>query len=110
MRQHPETVNARYLAPPAALVAVAAGTALGTLGLATGSRLLELGFLAPAGYVAGILAGSAVTGRALPPRPWSGSRWSTRRCTVAGLWASSPVRARWRRGVKVGPANAARLH
>ena len=66
MRQHPETVSVRYLAPPAALLAVAAGTAAGLAGVATGSALLRAGFLAPGGYLAGILAGSAWNGRRLP--------------------------------------------
>jgi succinoglycan biosynthesis protein ExoA len=67
MRQHPESVSARYLAPPVALVAVAAGTAAGLAGLVLGSATLRAGLVLPAGYLAAILAGSAVIGRDLPP-------------------------------------------
>jgi glycosyltransferase involved in cell wall biosynthesis len=60
MRRHPGSVNVRYLAPPTALVAIVAGL----LVAATGRRW---GLLPVGGYVAGILAGSVVTGRSLPP-------------------------------------------
>ena len=61
MREHEGTANIRYLAPPAAVVAVLAGTAIGLAGW-------RPAFLAPAGYVAGVLVGSAVVGRDLAPR------------------------------------------
>ncbi|MGZ4596941.1 MAG: glycosyltransferase family 2 protein [Actinomycetes bacterium] len=61
MRQHRETVNLRYLAPPAAVLAVAAGTAAAALGH-------RWGLLAPLGYVAGVTAGSVAVGRDLPPK------------------------------------------
>jgi succinoglycan biosynthesis protein ExoA len=61
MRQHPGTVNLRYLAPPTALVGVVAGTLAGLL-------VHPLGFVLPLGYLAGVLAGSAWVGRRLPPR------------------------------------------
>ncbi|RJK95344.1 glycosyltransferase family 2 protein [Vallicoccus soli] len=60
VRRSPETASARYLAPPAAVVAVAGGAVLGALGL-------RAGWLAPAGYAAGVLAGSAATARGLEP-------------------------------------------
>ncbi len=68
MRRHPETVSARYLAPPAAVLATAAGTAAGVVGMAGGPRWLRLGLLTPAGYAALLLAGTAGGGRGLPPR------------------------------------------
>ena len=59
VRRHPETVSLRYLAPPAALLAVAGGTVAGLAGV-------RLGWAMPASYAAGIAAGSLVTGRGLP--------------------------------------------
>jgi succinoglycan biosynthesis protein ExoA len=66
MRQHPDTVNLRYLAPPTALVAVTLGVLLGLVGIAVHPLLWAL--LLPGGYVAGVLAGSLVTARGLPRR------------------------------------------
>jgi glycosyltransferase involved in cell wall biosynthesis len=63
MRQHRGTANARYLAAPVAFCAVVAGTAAGVAGV-------RIGFLAPAGYAAGVLLGSVVTGRGLDLRGW----------------------------------------
>jgi hypothetical protein len=59
MRRHPESVNLRYLAPPVALLAVVAGLAAGAAGVTAA-------YILPAGYVAGVLAGSLVAGRGLP--------------------------------------------
>jgi glycosyltransferase involved in cell wall biosynthesis len=70
MRQHPDTVNLRYLAPPTALVGVAIGLLLGLVGI--GVMPLLWAFLLPAGYVAGVLLGSAVTSRGLP---WRAALW-----------------------------------
>jgi succinoglycan biosynthesis protein ExoA len=75
-RQHPGTINFRYLAPPMAVGAVAAGTLVGLAGLAAlaagaaGSwpTLLTIGFVAPAGYAAGIVAVAAAAARRLPFR------------------------------------------
>lgn len=67
-RRHPETVSARYLAPPLALIAVTGGTIVGIAGLVTGSRAMAaLGLAMPAGYA---VANALATGRAartLPP-------------------------------------------
>jgi len=63
VRRHPETANARYLAPPLAVLGVLAGSCLGLLGVLFDSRLLRMGFLAPAGYLGLIIGGSVVTGR-----------------------------------------------
>jgi len=73
-RQHAGTINLRYLAPPAAVAAVGAGTLLGLAGLAglaagaTGSwpGLLTLGFVAPLGYLAGVTAVSVRAAGKLP--------------------------------------------
>jgi glycosyltransferase involved in cell wall biosynthesis len=66
MRQHPDTVNLRYLAPPTALVAFAVGLLLGVVGIAV--HPLLWGLLIPAGYLAGVLAGSVATARGLSLR------------------------------------------
>ena len=52
VRRHPDTASVRYLAPPAAVVAIGVGTLGALLGRVTGSRFLQLGALAPAGYAA----------------------------------------------------------
>jgi glycosyltransferase involved in cell wall biosynthesis len=61
MREHEGTASLRYLAPPAAVVAVTVGTVVGLAGW-------RPALLAPAGYGVGVLVGSAVAGRGLPPR------------------------------------------
>ena len=68
-REHAGTINARYLAPPATALAVAAGTLAGLAGAITGSPvLLAAGFAVPALYVTGILAITTTAARALPRR------------------------------------------
>jgi len=62
VRRHPETANARYLAPPLAALGVVGGSGLGLLGVLMDSRLLRLGFAAPAGYLALIIGGSIAAG------------------------------------------------
>jgi succinoglycan biosynthesis protein ExoA len=71
-RQHAGTINLRYLAPPVALLAIAAGLAAGLDGLADRFTdhlptlgWLMLGFLVPALYLAGILAVTATAARRL---------------------------------------------
>ena len=61
MREHEGTANLRYLAPPVTVVVVVAGTVVGLAGW-------RPALLAPLGYAAGVLAGSAVVGRGLPTR------------------------------------------
>jgi succinoglycan biosynthesis protein ExoA len=63
VRRHPETATVRYLAPPLTLIGVLAGSIGGLLGVMIDSRLLRLGFLAPAGYLALIIGGSLVAAR-----------------------------------------------
>jgi hypothetical protein len=71
-RQHSGTINLRYLAPPVTLLVIAAGLVAGLVGLAGGVigswpalSWLTLGFLAPAAYLAGIMAVTAAAARAL---------------------------------------------
>src|SRR5687768_16490589 len=61
IREHEGTASLRYLAPPAAVVAVTAGTVIGLTGW-------RPALLAPVGYAVGVLAGSAVVGRGLSAR------------------------------------------
>jgi glycosyltransferase involved in cell wall biosynthesis len=75
-RQHAGTINRRYLAPPAAALAVAAGTLAGLAGLAglaaghAGSWPLigTAGFAVPLLYLAGLLAVTSRAARSLPGR------------------------------------------
>lgn len=66
VRTHPDSRSVRYLAAPVAAVAVMAGAVLGIVGLATGLTWLAAGFLAPVGYVAGVLVAAATHARDLP--------------------------------------------
>jgi succinoglycan biosynthesis protein ExoA len=63
VRRHPETANARYLAPPLAVLGVLGGSVLGLLGAALDSRFLRIGFVAPAGYLSLIVGGSLLASR-----------------------------------------------
>jgi glycosyltransferase involved in cell wall biosynthesis len=72
-RRYPETVNRRYLAPPAAVAVNLAGTALGIVGLAgiaaqlpAAVTYLTLGFAFPAVYLAGVTCAAALLARGLP--------------------------------------------
>ncbi len=72
-RRYPETVNRRYLAPPAATALNLAGAALGIAGLVSwlasapsDLHWLTLGFVIPVVYLAGITAVAAVSARDLP--------------------------------------------
>jgi hypothetical protein len=75
-RQHPGTINRRYLTPPAAVAAMTAGTAAGIAGLAglaSGAggiwpALLTAGFAAPVFYGAGVLAVTFAASRRLKPQ------------------------------------------
>lgn len=60
VRRHSDTASARYLAPPAAVIGIAGGTLAAGLGRRIGSRLLQLGALAPLVY-AGFVGYVAVT-------------------------------------------------
>jgi succinoglycan biosynthesis protein ExoA len=63
VRRHPETANARYLAPPLAVLGLLGGSVLGLLGAALDSRFLRIGFVAPAGYLSLIIGGSLLASR-----------------------------------------------
>jgi succinoglycan biosynthesis protein ExoA len=65
VRRHPETATVRYLAPPLTLLGVLAGSVVGLFGVAFDSRLLRVGFLAPAGYLILITGGSLITARSM---------------------------------------------
>ncbi|WP_424213467.1 glycosyltransferase family 2 protein [Streptomyces sp. BI20] len=58
-RYHAGSINPRYLAPPTALVAIAAGTVLG-------AAVTPWAFAVPVGYLAAITAGSVPAGKGLP--------------------------------------------
>ncbi|MEU6475939.1 glycosyltransferase family 2 protein [Streptomyces sp. NPDC047017] len=58
-RFHEGSINLRYLAPPTAVCAIAAGVVVG-------AALTPWGFLVPAGYLAAIAAGSVPAGKGLP--------------------------------------------
>ena len=119
-RQHAGTINLRYLAPPLAVGAIAVGTLAGLAGLITLAAgagglwpaLLTIGFAAPLGYAAGVLAVSATAagqlrGRALAFLPvvictmhvcWgTGFLTSPRRLVPSGTLAppGPAVRGRW---------------
>jgi succinoglycan biosynthesis protein ExoA len=84
MRQYPDTVNLRYLAPPTALVAVTLGTVLGLVGLAV--HPLLWGWLLPLGYLAAVVAGSVATSGGLP---WRAAVWlPVIYPTMHGSWGS----------------------
>ncbi|MDF9813556.1 glycosyltransferase family 2 protein [Streptomyces sp. SPB162] len=58
-RYHRGSVNVRYLAPPAAVIAIAAG-------IVVGAAVTPFGFVVPAGYLAAIGLGSVPAGKGLP--------------------------------------------
>lgn len=68
VRRYPDTAGMRYLAAPVVTVAVVAGTAAGVAGLAGGPGWLALGWLAPAGYAAGVVVAGLAIGGGLPAR------------------------------------------
>jgi cellulose synthase/poly-beta-1,6-N-acetylglucosamine synthase-like glycosyltransferase len=73
VREHPETANFRYLAPPAAAAVVAAGLAAALAGLAAmsagappGVRWLAAGLVVPVTYLAGITAAGVGLAQGVP--------------------------------------------
>jgi succinoglycan biosynthesis protein ExoA len=68
VRRYPDTANLRYLAPPVVVVAIGAGTIAGLAAAAGAPDWLALGWVAPAGYLIGVLAASLVEGRRLPTK------------------------------------------
>ena len=70
VRRHPDTISARYLAAPVAVGGVGAGTVLGLVAALGGPVWCAIGWLAPVGYLALIIGGSAVVGRGLALSAW----------------------------------------
>jgi glycosyltransferase involved in cell wall biosynthesis len=70
MKAYPETISLRYLSPPAAVAALAVGSAAAVLGVLMDTALLVLGVVAPLGYIATVTAGSAVLAPRLPRTSW----------------------------------------
>lgn len=68
IRHYRETANPRYLAPPLVVAAVAVGLIAGVAALLGAPLWLAAGWLAPAGYAAGVLGASVVVGRGMPLR------------------------------------------
>lgn len=68
-RRHPDTLSARYLAAPVAVLGVVFGTLFGLLSI-DGVAWFAVGWLAPLGYLALVLGGSLVVGRGLPLGAW----------------------------------------
>jgi hypothetical protein len=60
-RYHSGSINLRYLAPPVAVCAIAAGIVVGAL-------VTPWGLVVPGGYLAAIVAGSLPAGRGLSPK------------------------------------------
>ena len=60
MRQHPETVNLRYLTPPAVVLACAVGT--------VGALVSPWALIVPGGYLLGVLGATALTAKGLSLR------------------------------------------
>jgi len=90
-RRHPETVSARYLAPPLTVAAVTAGTAIAVVGAVSGnSRLMLFGFVAPGAYAAGVLAASAIIARNL--KGAAALRVPLVLATMHGSWGAGFIR------------------
>ena len=90
-RHHPGSVNLRYLAPPIVLTAFVLGLGVGIV--------WPWAFVVPAAYVAGVVVGSAFTGRGLPWR--SRLRLPLVYATMHGAWGAGFLSASayrfWRR-------------
>jgi cellulose synthase/poly-beta-1,6-N-acetylglucosamine synthase-like glycosyltransferase len=90
VHEHPDSVTLRYLAPPVAVVGVAAGLVVGALGP-------RWALLLPAGYVGLVAVGSFPTGRDLPPR--ARAVLPLVLATMHLAWGSGFLAARRRSGV-----------
>ncbi len=66
MRQHPQTVSLRYLAPPMAVMGLAAGAVFGAIGAMSGWKHAWLGAVPAAGYASAVTAGGWLIGRGEP--------------------------------------------
>jgi len=65
IRQYPETVCARYLAPPVVTAAMVLGAVLGAVALVVEVPLLHAGWAAPLTYLLGVLAAASWESRGL---------------------------------------------
>jgi glycosyltransferase involved in cell wall biosynthesis len=72
IRQHPDSIRPRYLAPPAATAAILVGTVAGVVGTAVQSPVLQLGWAGPLGYGVGAVVASLAESRGLP---WRARAW-----------------------------------
>lgn len=72
VRRHPDTLNARYLAPPLAVLGVAGGIAAGAHGSYHRVTWAKVGWLAPLGYLGLVLSGAAALRREMP---WQVRAW-----------------------------------
>jgi succinoglycan biosynthesis protein ExoA len=68
IRQYPDTVAVRYLAPPVVTGVILVGAVVGVAGSVAGVPLLRHGQLAPLMYLLGVLLASFREGRGLPWR------------------------------------------
>jgi len=68
VEEHPDTASLRYLAAPVVTAAILLGIVVGGAGLPLGWPWPAVGWLAPVGYLAGVLAASVPMGRRLPLR------------------------------------------
>ena len=68
VRRHPDTASVRYLAPPAAVVAIGVGSVAAVLGRVLGPHFLQLGALAPVGYGAFVGYVTAAAPASLSPQ------------------------------------------
>ncbi|QGF25013.1 glycosyltransferase [Raineyella fluvialis] len=66
VRRHPDTLNARYLAPPLAVLGVAGGLAIGGHGSYHRVNWMKLGWLAPLAYLGMLVSGAAALRREMP--------------------------------------------
>jgi succinoglycan biosynthesis protein ExoA len=65
VRRYPKTASLRYLAPPAAVVAIAVSTVVGVLGPVLGAPALGLALVVPGLYLVGVLATAVASLRRL---------------------------------------------
>ncbi len=101
MREHPETVSPRYLAPPAAVAGVVLGTAAGVVGTVGGPGWLRAGYLAPLGYGALLVGGSLSVAAGLP---WSSRvRLPAVIATMHGAWGVGFLTSRDELGEEPAP-------
>lgn len=72
VRVYPETASVRYLAAPVTTVGVAVGALAGLIGVVGGPSWLALGWVAPLGYLLGVVTAGAVISRRMS---WRGRAW-----------------------------------